>query len=87
MIHELYKWLYELFVAIVSFVMGFFGFDLKKRSVTFADDTEMKVSDSLDSSTNVTDATDVTNATDATVAVSDVEVIEAPTSSPTSASL
>ena len=31
-------WLYDIFVAIVSFVMSFFGFDLKKRSVSFASD-------------------------------------------------
>jgi hypothetical protein len=34
------SWLYDIFVAIVSFVMGLFGFDLKKRSVTFADDVK-----------------------------------------------
>ena len=33
-------WLYDIFVAIVSFVMSFFGFDLKKRSVTFASDVK-----------------------------------------------
>ena len=31
-------WLYDIFVAIVSFVMSFFGFDLKKKGVTFASD-------------------------------------------------
>jgi hypothetical protein len=31
-------WLYDIFVAIVSLVMSFFGFDLKNRSVTFAAD-------------------------------------------------
>ena len=33
-------WLYDIFLAIVSFVMSFFGFDLKKRSVTFASDVK-----------------------------------------------
>jgi hypothetical protein len=33
-------WLYDIFVAIVSFVMSFFGFDLKNRSVTFAPDVK-----------------------------------------------
>lgn len=36
-------WLYDIFVAIVSFVMSFFGFDLKKRSVTFASDAKEEV--------------------------------------------
>jgi hypothetical protein len=31
-------WLYDIFLAIVSFVMSFFGVDLKKRNVTFASD-------------------------------------------------
>ena len=33
-------WLYDIFVSIVSFVMSFFGIDLKKRSVSFASDTK-----------------------------------------------
>jgi hypothetical protein len=33
-------WLYDIFVAIVSFVMSFFGIDLKKRSVSFASDVK-----------------------------------------------
>jgi hypothetical protein len=40
------SWLYDIFVAIVSFVMGLFGFDLKKRSVTFADDVKDSPADS-----------------------------------------
>lgn len=35
-------WLYNIFVTIVSFILGLFGFDLKKRSVTFADEVEKK---------------------------------------------
>ena len=35
-------WLYDIFVTIVSFILGLFGFDLKKRSVTFADEVEKK---------------------------------------------
>jgi len=48
-------WLYDIFVAIVSFVMSFFGFDLKKRSVTFASDVkeeEKKEEDKNDDKTN-----------------------------------
>jgi hypothetical protein len=44
-------WLYDIFVAIVSFIMGLFGFDLKKRSVTFADEIEKK-DDTATSSTS-----------------------------------
>jgi hypothetical protein len=33
-------WLYDIFVTIVSFIMGLFGFDLKKRSVHFEDEVE-----------------------------------------------
>ena len=33
-------WLYDIFVAIVSFIMSLFGFDLKKRSVHFEDEVE-----------------------------------------------
>ena len=36
-------WLYDIFVAIVSFVMSFFGIDLKKRSVSFASDVKEEV--------------------------------------------
>lgn len=35
-------WLYDIFMTIVSFIIGLFGFDLKKRSVTFADEVEKK---------------------------------------------
>lgn len=45
------SWLYDIFVAIVSFVMNLFGFDLKKRSVTFADEVEKK--ESVDSTAQV----------------------------------
>jgi hypothetical protein len=31
-------WLYDIFVSIVTFFLGLFGFDLKKRSVSFADE-------------------------------------------------
>jgi hypothetical protein len=34
------SWLYDIFVTIVSFIMGLFGFDLKKRSVHFEDEVE-----------------------------------------------
>jgi hypothetical protein len=32
--------LYDLFVWVVSFVLGLFGFELNKRSVTFAEGTK-----------------------------------------------
>lgn len=33
-------WLYDIFVTIVTFILGLFGFDLKKRSVRFEDEVE-----------------------------------------------
>jgi len=33
-------WLYELFMSIVTFIMSFFGVDLKKKNVTFASDAK-----------------------------------------------
>jgi hypothetical protein len=50
------SWLYDIFVAIVSFVMGLFGFDLKKRSVTFADDVK-----EADNSSEAAETVTVTN--------------------------
>jgi len=41
------SWLYDIFVAVVTFVMGLFGLDLKKRSVTFADDAKDAPKDSV----------------------------------------
>ena len=42
-------WLYELFMSIVTFIMSFFGVDLKKKNVTFASDVkeEEKKEDNL----------------------------------------
>jgi hypothetical protein len=34
------SWLYDIFLAIVSFVMSFFGVELNKKSVTFASDVK-----------------------------------------------
>ena len=34
--------LYDLFVSIVTFILGLFGFELSKRSVTFAEGTKME---------------------------------------------
>ena len=48
------SWLYDIFVAIVSFIMGLFGFDLKKRSVTFADDVKDSNGDSTVTTNPVT---------------------------------
>ena len=36
----MFGWLYDIFVTIVTFIMGLFGFDLKKRSVRFEDEVE-----------------------------------------------
>jgi len=33
-------WLYELFMSIVTFIMSFFGVDLKKKNVSFASDAK-----------------------------------------------
>ena len=33
-------WLYELFMSIVTFIMSFFGVDLKKKNVSFASDVK-----------------------------------------------
>jgi hypothetical protein len=33
-------WLYDLFMSIVTFILGFFGMDLKKKSVSFAEDAK-----------------------------------------------
>jgi hypothetical protein len=35
-------YLYELFMSFVTLVLGFFGIDLKKKSVSFADEVEKK---------------------------------------------
>jgi hypothetical protein len=44
-------WLYDIFVTIVSFIMGLLGFDLTKRSVTFAEGTK---EESVDDATTTT---------------------------------
>lgn len=36
------SYLYELLMSFVTLVLGFFGIDLKKKSVSFADDFEKK---------------------------------------------
>ncbi len=36
----MFSWLYDIFVKIVTFVLGLFGFDLTKRSVRFEDEVE-----------------------------------------------
>jgi len=58
------SWLYDIFVAVVTFVMGLFGFDLKKRSVTFADDVKDAPKESV---TTSPDATAIATATATTV--------------------
>jgi hypothetical protein len=51
-------WLYDIFVAIVSFVMSFFGFDLKKRSVTFASDVKEEEEEKKEEDKNDNDKSD-----------------------------
>lgn len=41
------SYLLELIMSFVTLVLGFFGIDMKKKSVSFADDTEKK--DTVDS--------------------------------------
>ena len=48
------SWLYDIFVTLVTFVMGLFGFDLKKRSVTFADDVKDTPKESVTASPDTT---------------------------------
>jgi len=57
------SWLYDIFVAVVTFVMGLFGFDLKKRSVTFADDAKDAPKESVTTSPVTTASSTVTAAT------------------------
>jgi hypothetical protein len=35
-------WLYELLISFVSFILGIFGIQMNKKSVSFADDIETK---------------------------------------------
>jgi hypothetical protein len=34
--------IYELFMSFVTFILGLFGLDMKKKSVSFADEVEKK---------------------------------------------
>lgn len=34
------SWLYDILMTVVTFLLGLFGVDLTKRSVTFADDVK-----------------------------------------------
>lgn len=36
------SYLYDLFMSFVTLILGFFGIDMKKKSVTFADEAEKK---------------------------------------------
>ena len=36
------SYLYELLMSFVTLVLGFFGIDLKKKSVSFADEVDKK---------------------------------------------
>ena len=35
-------WLYELLTSFISFILGLFGIQMNKKSVSFADDVEKK---------------------------------------------
>jgi hypothetical protein len=35
-------YLYELFMSFVTYILGFFGIELGKKSVSFADEVEKK---------------------------------------------
>ena len=35
-------YLYELIMSFVTMILGFFGIDMKKKSVSFADEAEKK---------------------------------------------
>lgn len=36
------SYLYDLIMSFVTMILGFFGIDMKKKSVSFADDIEKK---------------------------------------------
>jgi hypothetical protein len=36
------SYLYELLMSFVTMILGFFGIDMKKKSVSFADEAEKK---------------------------------------------
>jgi len=36
------SYLYDLIMSFVTMILGFFGIDIKKKSVSFADDIEKK---------------------------------------------
>jgi hypothetical protein len=57
------SWLYDIFVTLVTFVMGLFGLDLKKRSVTFADDAKDAPKESVAASPDTIVSSTVTAAT------------------------
>jgi len=35
-------WLYDLLISFVSFILGLFGIQMNKKSVSFSDDDEKK---------------------------------------------
>jgi hypothetical protein len=45
-------WLYELLMSFVTMILGFFGIDMKKKNVSFADEAEKKETESVPSSQN-----------------------------------
>jgi hypothetical protein len=49
--------LYELLMSFVTFILGFFGIELGKKSVTFADEEGSKGEESKSSEPTSTDGT------------------------------
>ena len=43
------SYLYELIMSFVTLVLGFFGIDMKKKSVSFADDNKTDTTDTTES--------------------------------------
>lgn len=50
-------WLYELLMSFVTMILGFFGVDMKKKSVSFADEVEKTESTESTSSEEVAPST------------------------------
>jgi hypothetical protein len=36
----MFSWLYDLLMPVITFILSFFGINLKEKSVRFADDTK-----------------------------------------------
>jgi hypothetical protein len=47
------SYLYELIMSFVTLVLGFFGIDMKKKSVSFADDNKTDTTDTTDTAESI----------------------------------